>query len=296
MENCDSVTVITDGKVSLDKDVADVSLMDVISAMIGGTGISMQENRRSGMKIDRSKPVIKVDGIKTKELAEEISFSVYSGEVVGLAGLKGSGRTEIMNALFGIDKITGGSFSINGKSYKSVNTGEAIKGGIFMVPENRHTQGLSLMHSVYDNALLPIIDKLAKHRIVIDDKKGKKVVADIIDSLGVKTASQTISISKLSGGNQQKIVFGKALKSEPTLLLLDDPTYGVDIAAKMDIAAAMDRFTAEGNGVIYVSSELSEMIENCDRILIVKNRSITDEIDDVQSGSLTEEKLMAAIQ
>ena len=152
------------------------------------------------------------------------------------------------------------------------------------------------MHSVYDNALLPIIDKLAKHRIVIDDKKGKKVVADIIDSLGVKTASQTISISKLSGGNQQKIVFGKALKSEPTLLLLDDPTYGVDIAAKMDIAAAMDRFTAEGNGVIYVSSELSEMIENCDRILIVKNRSITDEIDDVQSGSLTEEKLMAAIQ
>ena len=296
MENCDSVTVITDGKVSLDKDVADVSLMDVISAMIGGTGISMQENRRSGMKIDRSKPVIKVDGIKTKELAEEISFSVYSGEVVGLAGLKGSGRTEIMNALFGIDKITGGSFSINGKSYKSVNTGEAIKGGIFMVPENRHTQGLSLMHSVYDNALLPIIDKLAKHRIVIDDKKGKKVVADINDSLGVKTASQTISISKLSGGNQQKIVFGKALKSEPTLLLLDDPTYGVDIAAKMDIAAAMDRFTAEGNGVIYVSSELSEMIENCDRILIVKNRSITDEIDDVQSGSLTEEKLMAAIQ
>ena len=140
------------------------------------------------------------------------------------------------------------------------------------------------------------MDKLAKHRIVIDDKKGKKVVADIIDSLGVKTASQTISISKLSGGNQQKIVFGKALKSEPTLLLLDDPTYGVDIAAKMDIAAAMDRFTAEGNGVIYVSSELSEMIENCDRILIVKNRSITDEIDDVQSGSLTEEKLMAAIQ
>lgn len=118
MENCDSVTVITDGKVSLDKDVSDVSLMDVISAMIGGTGISMQENRRSGMKIDRSKPVIKVDGIKTKELAEEISFSVYSGEVVGLAGLKGSGRTEIMNALFGIDKITGGSFSINGKSYK----------------------------------------------------------------------------------------------------------------------------------------------------------------------------------
>lgn len=86
MENCDSVTVITDGKVSLDKDVADVSLMDVISAMIGGTGISMQENRRSGMKIDRSKTVIKVDGIKTKELAEEISFSVYSGEVVGLAG------------------------------------------------------------------------------------------------------------------------------------------------------------------------------------------------------------------
>lgn len=137
-----------------------------------------------------------------------------------------------MNALFGIDKITGGSFSINGKSYKSVNTGEAIKGGIFMVPENRHTQGLSLMHSVYDNALLPIIDKLAKHRIVIDDKKGKKVVADIIDSLGVKTASQTISISKLSGGNQQKIVFGKALKSEPTLLLLDDPTYGVDIAQR----------------------------------------------------------------
>lgn len=232
----------------------------------------------------------------SKVIPEPLSFTVRPGEVVGLAGLKGAGRTEIFNVLFGIDPARSGEIRLDRKKLRVRQPCDAIRGGIFLVPENRHTQGLSLMHSVYDNSLLPLLPTLSKKRFFIDDRQGAQIVQEIIETMQVKTPGSDIAISKLSGGNQQKIVVGKALESHPKILLLDDPTYGVDIHAKGDITAAITRFTDAGGGVVFVSSELTEMIENCDRILLIKYNRIVGELRDVPRLGLTEDSLMAAIQ
>lgn len=289
---CDSVTVIRDGKVALDDEIGSVTLEKMIAAMLGNT-LYESSKRKTQKRIERSTPILSVKNIISKRRTEPVSFDLFPGEVVGLAGLKGSGRTEIFNNLFGIDPITNGKITLNENSIQVKSPEKAIKEGIFLIPENRHTQGLSLMHSLYDNMLLPILNRIAKI-LVIDDKLGTKIVNNLIESLSIKTPDIKVMISQLSGGNQQKVVIGKALASRSKVMLMDDPMYGVDIHAKTEIADAIEGFTDEGNGILFTSSEVSELIENCDRILVIKNGQITEEIRDLET--LTEDKLMAAIQ
>lgn len=295
MDLCDRVTIIRDGKACVEKEIADTTLEEIIAQMLGESGFHAAKNR-SRRSFEEKEPLLEVSGVTSKTIKEPISFEIRPGEVVGLAGLKGAGRTEIMSTIFGIDPPVGGTVSVAGKALRIRRPGDAIKGGIFLIPENRHTQGLSLMHTLYQNALLPILPDLAKGRGLIDDKRGGEVVDDIISTMQVKTPGRDVVISKLSGGNQQKVVVGKALKSNPRVLLMDDPTYGVDIHAKGDISGAIERFTAQGGGVLYVSSELGEMLENCDRILLVKYNRIVGELSDIPTSGLTEDGLMAAIQ
>ncbi len=295
MEICDSVTVIRDGKVAMNRQISETSLEEIISAMLGDTSYHGRK-LRAHREENTGKPLLELKNITSKVIKEPLSLQVYPGEVVGLAGLKGAGRTEIFNCIYGIDPIKSGEILIEGKPVHVKLPGDAIKNGIFLVPENRHTQGLSLMHSLYDNALLPILPSLVKKKALIDDKKGAEIVDDIIQVMKVKTPDRKVTISKLSGGNQQKVVVGKALKSNPKIMMMDDPTYGVDIHAKVDISNSIDQFTDQNYGVLYVSSELGEMIENCDRILIVKYNQIVGEIKDVPNANLTEDSLMAAIQ
>jgi len=292
MKICDSVTVIRDGKVVLDEEIDSVTLNQIIASLIGN---KLFENlkKKTPKKIDRRFPILSVKNIVSKKRGEPISFDLYSGEVVGLAGLKGSGRTEIFNNLFGIDPTTSGEIELNEKIIQIKSPEKAIKQGIFLIPENRHTQGLSIMHSLYNNMLLPILSRITK-LFVIDDKKGTSIVKSLIKSLSIKTPDIKAIISQLSGGNQQKVVVGKALASQSKVMLMDDPMYGVDIHAKTEIADAIDRFTSEGNAVLFTSSELNEIIDNCDRILVIKIGQIDEEYQDVEN--LTEDKLMAAIQ
>ena len=292
MSVCDSVTVIRDGKVTLDEDIRNTSLNQVISSMLGDTEYK-HEKKRVTKKYDKHAPVLSVREISSKNRNASVTFDLYPSEVVGLAGLKGSGRTEILNNIFGIDPITSGNIELNGKKVQIKSPENAIHSGIFLIPENRHTQGLSLMHTLYDNMLLPILSKITK-RILINDRDGKTIVLNMIKSLSIKTPSINTKISQLSGGNQQKVVVGKALSSNSKVMLMDDPMYGVDIHAKSEIADAIQYFTQEGNGVLFISSELDEIIENCDRIFIIKDGQITEEITDI--SILTEDSLMAAIQ
>lgn len=294
MDLCDSVTIIRDGRACMAKTVADTTLEEVIAQMLGETGFHAAKTRKP-RAFDRERPLLSVRGVTSKAIRTPLSFDLCRGEVLGLAGLKGAGRTEIFNVLFGIDPALTGEILVDGAAVKVGSPGAAIRGGVFLIPENRHTQGLSLMHTLYDNALLPILPSLAGHGL-IDDHKGAAVVDDIISTMQVKTPGRDVVVSKLSGGNQQKVVVGKALKSAPKILLMDDPTYGVDIHAKGDITASIERFTGSGGAVLFVSSELGETLENCDRILIVKYREIVGEIQDVPGSGLTEDGLMAAIQ
>jgi ribose transport system ATP-binding protein len=292
LEVCDSVTVIRDGKITMNKDIRETSLEQVISSMLGET-VYQHQKERTLKKIDRSVPVLSVRDIRSKNRNAAISFDLFPGEIVGLAGLKGSGRTEIFNNLFGIDPISHGEILMNGEQVHIKTPEKAIQSGIFLIPENRHTQGLSLMHTLYENMLLPIVSKLAKG-VLVDDQKGKSIVLDMIRSLSIKTPGMDTKISLLSGGNQQKVVVGKALSSNSKVMLMDDPMYGVDIQAKLEIADAMENFTKEGNAVVFVSSELEELTEYCDRILVIKDYRIAEEYDG--ASQLTEDALMAAIQ
>lgn len=295
VELCDSVTVVRDGKTCMDKSLGDTSLEEIIAAMLGESGFHAQKLREK-REFDTKNPLLSVKSITSAALREPVSLELYPGEVLGLAGVKGSGRTEIFNCIYGIDPARSGKILVDNKPAKISSPGDAIKNKIFLVPENRHTQGLSLMHSLYDNALLPILPSLACRRPFIDDKRGAGVVDNIINTMRVKTPGRDVIIGNLSGGNQQKVVVGKAMESSPRVIMMDDPTYGVDIHAKGDIAASIERFTAQGNAVLFASSELSELIENCDRILIIKYNRIVGEIRDVPSAGLTEDGLMAAIQ
>lgn len=295
MDHCDSVTIIRDGKTCMAKPIKETTLTEVIAQMLGETGFHARKSRPY-RNFDNEKPLLEVKNVTSKVIQKPLSFEIRPGEVVGLAGLKGAGRTEIMNCLYGIDPFKSGEILLQGKSLPIKQPKDAIKNGMFLVPENRHTQGLSLMHTLYDNALLPILGQLTRKKVLIDDKKGKRIVDDIIDTMKVKTPGKDVVIGNLSGGNQQKVVVGKALKSNPKILLMDDPTYGVDIHAKGDITNSISRFTDEGGGVLFVSSELIEMIENCDRILLIKYNQIVGEIRDVPNAGLTEDSLMAAIQ
>jgi ribose transport system ATP-binding protein len=292
IEICDSITVIRDGEVSLDAQIQDVTLERVISSMLGEMEFQQRKNRVK-KKIDRTVPLLSVVDIASKIRPIPVSFNLYPGEVVGLVGLKGSGRTEIYNNIYGIDPITSGSIKINGKAADIKSPESAIQQGIFLVPENRHTQGLSLIHTLYDNLLLPIIGRLTP-KLLVQDKKGVKIADDAIQTMGIKTSSIYAKVSDLSGGNQQKIVVGKALISDSKVILMDDPMYGIDIHAKVEISSAIERYTNENNAVLFVSSELSEILENCDRILIVKQNRIAGEIANI--SELTEDSLMAAIQ
>jgi ABC-type sugar transport system, ATPase component len=292
MATCDSVTVIRDGKVTLNKNIGETSLEQVIASMLGETAYRHQKEKTT-KRVDRSAPILSVRDICSKNRNVAVSFDIFPGEIVGFAGLKGSGRTEIFNNLFGIDPVAKGEIVMNGKIVHINSPEKAIQSGIFLIPENRHTQGLSLMHTLYDNMLLPIVSKLAKG-ILVDDQRGKTLVMDMIRSLSIKTPSMDTKISLLSGGNQQKVVVGKALSSHSRVMLMDDPMYGVDIQAKLEIADAMENFTKEGNAVLFVSSEIEELTEYCNRILIIKDNRITEEYED--ASQFTEDGLMTAIQ
>jgi len=289
---CDSVTVLRDGKVTLDKNIDSVSLDTIINAMLGEKNVDdLQEKKLR--KINRESSILTVKNIASKTRSKTISFDVYPGEVLGFAGLKGSGRTEIFNNLFGIDPITHGEVILKKEQINIDNPDDAINNGIFLVPENRLTQGLCLIHSLYDNMLLPILDRL-KHFLLIKDKQGKNIVLEMISSLSIKTPGVKALISQLSGGNQQKVVIGKALASKSKIMLMDDPMYGVDIHAKKEIADAMDMFVREGNAILFTSSELSEVINNSDRILIVKDGKIYEELTNIEN--LSEDFLLTTIQ
>lgn len=292
MAVCDSITVVRDGKVTMNTNIQETSLEKVISSMLGETAYKHQKERNL-KEIDRSAPVLRVQDIVSKNRTAAISFELFPGEIVGFAGLKGSGRTEIFNNLFGIDPISHGEIVINGKVVHIKSPEKAIQSGIFLIPENRHTQGLSLMHTLYENMLLPIVSKLAKG-IFVDDQRGKNIVLGMIKSLSIKTPGVDTKISQLSGGNQQKVVVGKALSSKSKIMLMDDPMYGVDIQAKLEIAEAMEDFTNQGNAILFVSSEIEELIEYCNRILVIKDYRVASEYGDV--SQLTEDALMAAIQ
>jgi ribose transport system ATP-binding protein len=206
-----------------------------------------------------------------------VSFAIRAGEVVGIAGLLGSGRSAIARLLFGIDARKSGEILIRGKPVDIKSPLNAIAHGIALIPEDRLRQGVVLEHSVADNMSLSIFDRISTWGW-ISKRKWADLATEKVSSLKIKAASAAAAVHTLSGGNQQKVVLGKWLASDPSILIFDEPTAGIDIGSKSEIIILIREFAREGKAIIVISSELNELLAACDRILVMSDGRIVRDI------------------
>lgn len=288
----DEITILRDGKCIITEASKNLNMEKVIEYMIGLNVEKTFEWKERNYTGDDSY-VLEVQGLDVNARIKGISFNLKKGEVLGVAGLMGSGRTEILQSLFGIRKKINGNIHVNGKKVDIRNVQDAINEGIVLVPEDRRRQGLVLIHSVKENIVLPNLRKLLK-AFVIDVKRSSNIVLESIKELAIKTDGMDKQVRLLSGGNQQKVVIAKWLKTDPKVLLLDEPTAGVDVGAKGEIIDIIRNFADTGRGVILVSSELAELLAVCDRIIILNKGIMTGELSRKEIKS--EEVLQHAIQ
>lgn len=292
LEIADEVTVLRDGKYVTTREAGDLNVESIIGYMLGEKrGHAFEYHERANM--GERECMLKVEDLSVDNLVDHASFEVKAGEVVGLAGLMGSGRTEILEALFGIRKIQNGSITVDGKKVKIKCVQDAIDAGFALVPEDRRRQGLILEHSIKDNIQLPIF-KQTKKGPFIDTSKVNAYTSQNIEELDIKTDGINKIASLLSGGNQQKIVIAKWLNINPKVLLLDEPTAGIDIGAKGEIIKIVVDYADKGNSVIVVSSEIAELMAMCDRIIVLFDGKVVGELN--REDIKEEEVIQHAIQ
>lgn len=240
----------------------------------------------------KTNPLLQIRDLHSDNGINGLDLDVRAGEVVGLAGLMGSGRSQLVRAMFGIDKITNGTVRVGGQDVRIQNPRDAIRAGIALVPEDRRMEGLVLEHSVETNTELPLI--ASGRRSWISKGETLRLAQQVIQRLDVRTSSARKAVGLLSGGNQQKIVIGKWLLTEPNVFLLDEPTAGIDIGAKKEIMRILRQFAASGKAVIVISSELEELLQVSDRIVVLRNGRVDDTYRGHQFTS--EEALHRAVQ
>jgi ribose transport system ATP-binding protein len=288
----DRITVLRDGLRVLTESLEKVTPVQIVEAIVGRTSAAHLTHLDRSEKISKN-VVLEVENLSSGTKLVDVSFNVREGEILGLAGLMGSGRTELVNTIFGVTKANTGTVKINGKRISISSPREAIKNRIALIPEDRRTQGLVLDHPVTDNLTLPIIDSL-KTRGLLSGKKILKKSLEIIELFSIKAAQPSIRVGSLSGGNQQKVVIGKWLATDPKILIMDEPTAGVDIGTKSEILDLVRAIADGGKSVILISSELPELLAVSDRILVLRDGKVLMNLN--RSEVPNEEFLQLAIQ
>ena len=262
--NCDTITVMRDGQTISSRPTEETNMDQIVGDMVGRV-MSEYYPARTNVPGDE---IFRVEGFTQPGVFRDISFNLRKGEILGVAGLMGAGRTEIMRAIFGVDPHESGKLYFEGKEIHIKNPRDALRHGFGFITENRKTEGLILDFSIERNIALPSEERLAQSH-VINDKKEFDFSSELSKRLGVKAQDINLPASTLSGGNQQKVVIAKWVGMHPKLLILDEPTRGIDIGAKKDIYDLMNELTAKGVSIIMVSSELPEVIGMSDRILVI---------------------------
>lgn len=280
----DRVTVLKDGcKVGTSK-ASDLTEDRIVQMMVG----RKIENYFPKSNVQFGKTILKVVNFTRKKVFEDISFELHEGEILGLSGLVGAGRTELARAIFGADSKDSGRLYINGKEVKIKSPRDSIKKGIAFIPEDRKDQGVITRMTVRENLTLAVLDSIARSGI-IDRVKQKKISDDYIKQLNIKTPNMEQKVMNLSGGNQQKVVIGKWLATNPKILILDEPTRGIDVASKVEIYTLMKDLAQKGIGALFISSELPEIVGVCDRILILREGKL---VGDILKEEASEENIM----
>jgi ABC-type sugar transport system ATPase subunit len=270
----DTVTVLRDGKLVGTVNMKEVEHKDIIGMMFGE--VKVQSRPRD--IIVQNDAVMEVKGLSRAGWYQDVNFKLYRGEVLGIAGMLGSGRTELLRGIFGADSIDHGEVIIDGKTQKSSNPIKMVKAGVGLTPENRKTEGLILIHSILDNLCYASMNITADGWV--ENKRKRNAFANKqVTELDIKVSRINALCSSLSGGNQQKVVVGNWLNTSPKIMLYDEPSRGVDVSAKQQIFEIMWKQARKGVSTIFVSTELEELLEVCHRILIMRHGRIVDEIN-----------------
>lgn len=279
----DRVTVLRDGETVATMNVADTDNDTIVNLMVGRELVNYYTrtyNKRGEVRFA-------AENISSNKV-KNISFEVHAGEILGFAGLVGAGRTETAKAILGIDKRTEGEIYVDGRKVHINDPAEAYAAGIGYIPENRREEGIIPLQTVRFNTSLKVLDRFI-HGLSVDKKKERSITQTYIDRLHIKTPSQLARLQNLSGGNQQKVIIGSWLATDPKILIMDEPTRGIDVGAKAEIYALMNQLAQEGMAIIMISSELPEIINMSDRIVVMRGGEISRVLDREEA---TQEEIM----
>lgn len=268
-ELCDRITVLRDGSYIGVKNIPETNMNEIVKMMIGRE----IGERYPSRDVKIGKEVLRVKGLTRKGTFHDVSFSVRAGEVLGVSGLMGAGRTEIMQAIFGNLSYESGSIEIDGKEVKISNPRQAMEHGIGFITEDRKTEGLMLDKSIRENISLCNLGRISRSS-VISQQSEKDLIAGAIKDLHIKCFGPYHECNNLSGGNQQKVVLAKWILTDPKILILDEPTRGVDIGAKKEIYSIINKLAAQGVAIIMVSSELPEVLGMSDNIMVIREGEV----------------------
>ncbi len=287
LEISDRISVLQDGKFILDKATKDVSQQELVRAMLPpDTELEESHAKAGNVDFSKKKTILKVESLSS-EVFQDISFEIRAGEVLGIAGLVGSGRTEIAEAILGIDTHAQGIVEIDGQTVKKRTVAICQKHGLVYVPEDRHAHGIFLDLANIFTTTASILPSLGK--FIISKKKEESTAKGFVDKLNIKVNNLYQTSGTLSGGNQQKVVLSKALAAQPKIIILDEPTRGVDAAARQDVYRLIKDLTDNGVAVMLISSEINEIIQLSDRVLVIYRGRILSEFkgQDITAENIT---------
>ena len=279
---CDRVTVMRDGRTVAISAMGDMNRLQLVAAMLGRDLADVQRQGSTGFRksghVNAREMVVEANDLQVGRRVQDVSVSVRAGEIVGLAGLLGSGRSETARALFGADPTEGGTIKVRGATTVVRSPDQAIGLGMGFCAEDRKVDGIVPNMSVRENLTLALLPRLTKAG-VIDAARQSEIVDKFIRRIGIKCSSPEQRIRELSGGNQQKVLLARWLCMNPSLLILDEPTRGIDVGAKAEIQGLIEELAAEGLGVLMISSELDELIEGCDRVVVLRDGRTAAELE-----------------
>ena len=279
---CDRITVMRDGRTVDNRAMAEITKLEIVARMLGK---ELGEVRREGATGFAGRDhehgetaLLEARNVRQRRMLRDASVTVHAGEIVGLAGLLGSGRTELARSIFGADPVESGEVRYDGEAAAFESPAHAIRAGIGLVSEDRKAEGIVPFMSVRENLTLAALPALAK-RGIVDREQQQEIVDRFIERLSIKTAGPDQPIRELSGGNQQKVLLARWLCLNPRLLILDEPTRGIDVGAKAEIQALIDELAGNGLGVLMISSETEEIIEGSDRVVVLRDGRTVAEFD-----------------
>jgi ribose transport system ATP-binding protein len=291
---CDRVTIMRDGRTVAEQPMAAISKLELVAKMLGK---ELGEVRRSGQTAfsaaahQAAQTLLEAEGLRQGRTLQDANVSVRAGEIVGLAGLLGSGRTEVARAIFGADTVEAGEIRLAGQPVRFHTPADAIRAGIGFCSEDRKAEGIIPDMSVRENLTLAALPTLARHGIVAREQQ-QAIVDRFVKRLGIKTAGPDQKIRELSGGNQQKVLLARWLCLNPKLLILDEPTRGIDVGAKGEIQTLINELADNGLGVLMISSELEELTEGSDRVVVLRDGRTVAELPHDQ---ISQDAIMGAM-